>query len=131
MFFCQIGDIGKTLNTCSTARKYLRSWNVPELKLPEYVCFGRKFGLAMLVVSDHFSKIRDIGGSKREMYSRSFRSRSDDGRVRSLRMSPKSSGRDVEQEPKDFQITSDFNVELGLLFTDEDDNWELNEMDGP
>ena len=35
-----------------------RSWNVPALKVPGYVCYGSKFGLATLVVSDQFFKIK-------------------------------------------------------------------------
>ena len=35
-----------------------RSWNVPELKLPGHVCYGSKMGLATLVVSDQFFKIK-------------------------------------------------------------------------
>ena len=42
-----------------------RSWYVLELQLPGYVCYGSKLGLATLVVSDKFSKLRDLGGSKR------------------------------------------------------------------
>ena len=33
-----------------------RSWDVPNMELPDYVCYGSKFGLATLVVSDRFSK---------------------------------------------------------------------------
>ena len=35
-----------------------RSWNVPELKLVGHVCYGCKMGLATLVVSDQFFKIK-------------------------------------------------------------------------
>ena len=35
-----------------------KSWDVPNLQLLGYVCYGCKFGLATLLVSDQFFKIR-------------------------------------------------------------------------
>ena len=46
-------------------------------------------------------------------------------------MSPQSYGREVELGPKTSYITSNFVEELGLLYTDEDDNDELIEVYGP
>ena len=67
MFFCHICDCGKSSDTCLRAHAHLlvifsiqeaRSWNLPELKLVGHVCYGSKMGLATLVVSDQFFKIR-------------------------------------------------------------------------
>ena len=49
----------------------------------------------------------------------------------SLRMSPKSCGKDVAQKPRKFYIAGDLNVELRLLCTDDEDVEELQEMYGP
>ena len=50
-----------------------KSWDVPNLTLPGYVCYGSEFGLAALLVS--FAKLWDHGDSLRD--------HSADGRVRS------------------------------------------------
>ena len=60
-----------------------RSWTVPELQLPGYVCHGGKLGLARLVVSDQFFKIVRSLDVRRGMCCRSLWSRFCDGRVRS------------------------------------------------
>ena len=46
----------------------------------------------------------------------------------SSKMSQKSYGEGRRARVKDFYITSDFNVELGVRSTDEDDNDELHGM---
>ena len=37
---------------CALALQETRSWDVPNLKLHGYACYGSQFGLATLVVSD-------------------------------------------------------------------------------
>ena len=61
------------------------TWDVPNLKLPGYVCCGSQVGLATSVVSDLFlrGEILDIRG---EMYSCSLRISACNGRV-SVRLS--------------------------------------------
>ena len=54
-----------------------------------------------------------------------------DGHERFKKKAPMSYETDVELGPKNFDITGDFNVEPGLLCTDEDDNEELSEMYKP
>ena len=47
-----------------------RSWNVLELQLPGYVCYGSKLGLATLVASEQFFEItRLYGEMKRRIIS--------------------------------------------------------------
>ena len=58
-----------------------RSWDVPNLKLHGYACYGSQFGLATLVVSDRFFKIERSLENRGEMYSSSLRISSCHGRV--------------------------------------------------
>ena len=44
-----------------------RSWDGFNLELLGYVCYGCKFGLAILMVSDRFFKMKRSGGTKRDV----------------------------------------------------------------
>ena len=47
----------------------MRSWDVTDLELLAFVCCGRKFLLATLLVSDQFLQQQEIVEVRREMYS--------------------------------------------------------------
>ena len=116
-----------------------RSWNVLELQLLGYVYCGSKLGLATMVVSDEFSKLRDLGGSKRctavlfgavcvmAVYARDC-TEDVDVFERFIKNISKILRQRRRAGAKDFNITGDFNVELELQCADEDDNDELNDM---
>ena len=120
-----------------------KSWDVPNLELLGYVCYGSKSGFTTLLVPKQFCTIRRswkfderctaiLFGSTEvtavyapdsrnslEMYETCISSV-----VKVLR-----EGR--RRGAKDFNITGDLNVELGLMCTDEKDIEELTTMYGP
>ena len=113
-------------------------WNL-ELELPGYVCYGSNSGLATLVLSDLFSsKLIEERWTAflfesvmvMAVYAPNCK-KEFDGHERF-----KKKGTNVLRDgrrpgAKEFDITGDFNVEPGLLCTDEDDNEELSEMYKP
>ena len=107
------------------------------------MCYGSKFGLVTLVVSDQFFKIKRSWRFEERCTAVLF------GAVFDMAVCAPDSKKDLDEYgtlimnvtrilwegrragAKDFHITSDFNVEVGLLCTEDDDNDELNEMYGP
>ena len=111
---------------------------MPNPELLGYVCCGSKFGLATLVALDH--KIRGLG-VRGEMYSffgavfvmavfaLDCKKALDVCETFILNVT-KFLREGRRAGAKDFHITRDLNVELGLLCADEDDIDELSEMYG-
>ena len=113
------------------------------MELKGFVCYGNKLGYATLLVSEKFCTIKRswepeerctailfgttmvmavyAPDSKKslEMFEECISSV-----VKVLREGRKGSARD-------FNITGDFNVELGLMCTDENDEEELTKLYGP
>ena len=139
----------RDLLTC--ARTFLPSFlfrrpspgNVPSLELPGYVCYGSKFGFATLLVSEQFCAIWRSWNFE-EVYSNSLWDHPGGGSVCAPDSSKSletyeacvSSVTKVLREgrqggAKDFHISRDPNVELGVMSTDEIDTEELDGMYGP
>ena len=145
MFTRCLRDRRKTSGACSHARTCARhflhprerSWDVPSLTLPGYVCHGGKLGLATLLVLDQrswrfaercaailFGPALVIAvhaldcGEDVEMYGAFVSS------VTEVLRRGRRGG------ASEFYITGDPNVVLGLMCTDEKDIEELNEMYG-
>ena len=120
-----------------------RSWDVPNLELPGYVCFGSKFWLATLLVSEQFCKIRRSWRFEERCTAVLF------GTTLVMAVYAPDCGNNLGVHEtfifnvtkvlrevrcggaRDFCVAGDPNVELGSLCTDEEDIEELNEMCGP
>ena len=116
---------------------------MPNLELLGGVCYGRKFGLATLVVSDQFFRKRRSWRFEERCTAVLF------GAVLVMAVHAPDCKKHLDvfetfivnvtkitragrrAGAKDFYITGDLNVELGILCTDEDDIGDLNEMYGP
>ena len=103
-----------------------KSGDVPKLELSGHVCHGSKSGFAKLLGSEQFCTIKRLWKFEEictaivlEMYEACTSSI-----VKVLR-----EGRRGGE--KDFHITGDLNVELGMMCTDEKDIEELEERYGP
>ena len=104
------------------------------LELLDYVLLG----LATLVVSDQFFKIKRSWRFEERCAAVFFGAvfdpdyKKDLDEYETLIMNVTRILREGRRAgAQDFHITSDFNVELGLFCTEDDDNDELNEMYGP
>ena len=104
--------------------------------------YGGKFGLATLLISDQCFKLKDRGGSKRDVQQCLFGTTlvmsvyaPDCGKDLGVErhkfwILPKSCGKDAEGA-REFYITGYLTVEVGFWCTDEEDIEEFNEMYRP
>ena len=118
-----------------------RSWDVPNLTLPGYVCYGSKSGLATLLVSKQFCTIKRSWKHEERCTAILF------GTTLVMAVYASDSSEDMCEAcvssvfrvlregrrggANKFYITGDLNVELMMLCTDENDVEELNEKYGP
>ena len=121
-----------------------KSWDVPNLELQGFIRVSRsQTWVCNNVVGFWTFHTQEIMEVWREMYSNSFRNNYGDGSIcsnskKSLEMYENCIPSVVEVlwegrkcGARDFYITSDFNVALGLMCTDENDNEELLGIYGP
>ena len=119
-----------------------KSWDAANLTLPGCVCYGSKFGLATLLVSNQFCTIKRSWTFEERCTAILF------GTTLVMAAYAPDSSKDMEMYEaflsgvlevlrggrrggaREFHITRDLNVELGMMCTDEKDIEELNEMYG-
>ena len=128
---------------CILALQETRFWDTPCLTLPGFVIYGRPFGLATLLVSDRFFKIKRSWCTEERCTAVLF------GSVMVMSVYAPDCKKELKiyekfvedakkilregrrEGAKSFYIAGDLNVELGLLCTGDDDVDEINEMYGP
>ena len=119
-----------------------KSWDVPNLELSGYVCYGSKSSFATLLVPNSLCTITRTWKCEERFAAILF------GTTMVMAVYAPDSSKSLEmyeacissvvkvlregrrEGAQDFYITGDLNVELGLMCTDEEDIEELKEMYG-
>ena len=103
------------------------SWDIPNLELHKFMCYGNKSGYASLLVSDKFSTIISRLFFESGAYTDIPMTKCTKN---ALQMWLKFCAKAV-RVAKNFYIAGDINVEFSLMCTDENEEEELTKLYGP